>query len=63
MKVNKLASELAKREKTKSQARIQAIKNIVGHISDIFAEDYANQSADTYQNLLSNGLRREKDKK
>lgn len=59
MTITKLCSELAKREKTKSQARIQAIRSIVGHLSDIFFEDsLADTAGDTVNQIWANGKNR-----
>lgn len=38
--IKALASELAKREGKKSQARIGDIREILGHLSDIAFDDY-----------------------
>jgi hypothetical protein len=51
---------LAKLEKTKSQARIQAIRSIVGHLSDILWSD--ERLHGTIDALLTNGERRAKRK-
>ncbi len=63
MTIAKLCSELAKLEKTKSQAKIQAIRSIVGHLSDILHDDRNELGAPTYYELLENGKRRAKRKK
>lgn len=63
MNIRKLASELAKLEKTKSQAKIQAIRSIVGHLSDILWDEYAWGVGDTLSELRVNGKRRAKRKK
>jgi hypothetical protein len=61
MTINKLCSLLARLEKTKSQARIQAIRSIVGHLSDILYKDCFQQDAltvSTYSALILSGKRR-----
>lgn len=59
MNIRKLTSTLAKLEKTKSQAKIQAIRSIVGHLSDIFySEHIVSQDYDTVDWLIINGQRR-----
>lgn len=65
MNIRKLCSELAKREKTKSQAKIQAIRSIVGHLSDILWNESEQNYwfAPTYTSLIANGKRRAKRKK
>lgn len=61
MTITKLCSLLAKLEKTKSQARIQAIRSIVGHLSDIIWNDWdGNSGYELYAILLNNGKRRAK---
>lgn len=59
MNIRKLTSELARRERTKSKAKIQAISSIVGHLSDIFADEYLDKE-DTYMCIVENGARRAK---
>lgn len=72
MNIRKLCSELAKRENTKSQAKIQAIRSIVGHLSDLIyseyihsvkADGYGNSYGDTIYQLIENGESRAKRKK
>ena len=63
MKIRKLHSELAKRENTKSQARIQAIQSLVGHLSDILWDEEPSGIQETIHELLSNGEKRAKKKK
>lgn len=61
MTITKLCSLLAKLEKTKSQARIQAIRSIVGHLSDIMADDWdLNNTNKIWITLIDNGRRRAK---
>lgn len=61
MTITKLCSLLAKLEKTKSQARIQAIRSIVGHLSDILYQDGDNYREDNVVAVLYlNGKRRAK---
>lgn len=68
MNIRKLTSTLAKLEKTKSQAKIQAIRSIVGHLSDILSNDYKDYDdywiyGKTVKSLVKNGNRRAKRKK
>lgn len=63
MTITKLCSLLAKLEKTKSQARIQAIRSIVGHLSDIISNEYFDHDWSTVDTLIKNGERRAKRKK
>lgn len=65
MNIRKLCSELAKLEKTKSQAKIQAIRSIVGHLSDIvYGGDDGHIDISGVCNLLwENGKRRAKRRK
>lgn len=64
MTITKLCSLLAKLEKTKSQAKIQAIRSIVGHLSDILAREYFEEHHRyTSDELIKNGERRAKRKK
>lgn len=64
MNIRKLTSTLAELEKTKSQAKIQAIRSIVGHLSDILWEERSLKFEDClYNSLFLNGVRRAKRKK
>jgi hypothetical protein len=63
MNIRKLCSTLAKLEKTKSQAKIQAIRSIVGHLSDIIWEMSGNDYAKLMDDILCNGERRSKRRK
>lgn len=64
MNIRKLTSTLAKLEKTKSQAKIQAIRSIVGHLSDMIYEDDSKYNEDSIFGILfTNGERRAKRKK
>lgn len=63
MTITKLCSLLAKLEKTKSQAKIQAIRSIVGHLSDILWDEDFVKKYETYYYLVNNGRRRDKRKK
>lgn len=65
MTITKLCSELAKREKTKSQAKKELIKRIVGHLSDILWDEYQNTSSyysSVMYKILVNGKRRARKK-
>ena len=62
MTITKLCSELARREKTKSQTRIQAIRSIVGHLSDILIEVDAIDYCNLLNELIENGKRRARKK-
>lgn len=57
--IKQLASELAKREGKKSQARIGDIREILGILSDLFIDD----PLGVFSILLSNGSRRRMRKK
>lgn len=63
MTITKLCSELAKREKTKSQARIQAIRSLIGHLSDIIHEGEGSYAGYLLMRFLENGRKRAKKKK
>lgn len=65
MNIRKLTSTLAKLEKTKSQAKIQAIRSIVGHLSDMIYKEYElhGYTSSVYNSLYENGKRRAKRKK
>lgn len=58
MTINKLASEIAKREGKKSQARIGDVREILGILSDILFEISPAQFFVLRDNLLSNGVKR-----
>lgn len=60
MNIRQLCSELAKREKTKSQAKIQAIRSIVGHLSDIIHHGEGSYTGKLFLQLMQNGKRRAK---
>jgi hypothetical protein len=55
MTIQKLASEIAKREGKKSQARIGDIREILGILSDVAVEDMR-----VLYSLVVNGCRRRK---
>lgn len=57
MTINKLASQVAKLEGKRSQARIGDIREILGHLSDMAYEDITALGA-----LFENGKRRAKRK-
>lgn len=62
MTIKKLASEIAKREGKKSQARIGDIREILGILSDImFVEE--NAAENIAYSLFENGRKRFKKKK
>ena len=66
MTINKLASEIAKREGKKSQARIGDIREIIGVLSDILYEQYVcdmDENADQIAVLLLSGEKRAKKKR
>lgn len=60
MTLQKLASEIAKREGKKSQARIGDIREIVGILADVFFED---GTIDIYHTLFELGAKRAKRRK
>lgn len=60
MTITKLCSELAKREKTKSQANKELIKRIVGHLSDILWSEFSIKKFDSVDAIYTNGKRRAK---
>ncbi len=61
MKIKELEKELAKREGKGSQVSIGNIREIVGHISDVFAE--TGEGVLLAAEFLRNGERRAKRKK
>jgi hypothetical protein len=58
--LSKLASEIAKREGKKSQARIGDIREIIGILSDIFYED---ETCDLLNAFHEAGAKRAKKRK
>lgn len=58
-----LASEIAKREGKKSQAKIGDIREILGILSDILYADYEQYSHDTAIVIIESGKKRSKRKK
>lgn len=58
MTLNKLASEIAKREGKKSQARIGDIREILGIITDIFVESKKTEFAKLVNEIFATGLKR-----
>ena len=58
MKIQELASEVAKKEGHKSQARIGDVREIIGIIADI-----CYQNPDAMQAIIKNGIMRAKRKK
>ena len=63
MTLNKLASEIAKREGKKSQARIGDIREIIGVFSDICHEELENNSTEPMDLIVATGEKRAKKKK
>lgn len=65
--IKTLASVLAKREGKKSQARIGDIRELLGHLSDLFYEEFMSLEFDGKAHLptmiLRNGRLRSKKKK
>ena len=72
MTINKLASEICKREGKKSQARIGDVREILAILSDIFYENYVDQGVSVQDvieatsfidsPLVANGFKRAKKK-
>ena len=60
MTITKLCSLLARLENTKSQARIQAIRSIIGHLSDILWSEFSIENFDSVDAIYTNGKRRAK---
>ena len=63
MTISKLASEIAKREGKKSQARIGDIREILGVLTDIFHEQQPMEFGLTLAVLVQAGARRNKGRK
>ena len=67
MTIRKLASEIAKREGKKSQARIGDIREILGILSDLVVEEHRKNGlwsiSFIYNALFDNGVKRERKKK
>lgn len=59
MNLNQLAKEIAKREGKKKQTDIAQIKEIIGHLCDIFHED---ESCDVINAFHAQGIKRAKKK-
>lgn len=62
MNINKLASEIAKREGKKTQARIGEIREVLAILSDILHEEFSARNFNTFANIYNNGKRRSKTK-
>lgn len=60
MTIQRLASQIAKREGKKSQARIGDIREILGIMSDIFHEALERGSVDGMDALVKSGAQRAK---
>jgi uncharacterized protein (UPF0147 family) len=63
MSITKLASEIAKREGKKSQARIGDIREILSILADIFHDFSIPEKVDLVAELTKSGERRAKRKK
>lgn len=62
MTPNKLAKELCKREGKKKQVNIAQIKEILGHLADIFWVEWCDENeiwTSTYRDLVALGEKRE----
>lgn len=65
MKINELVKEICKREGLKKSVDVAQVREIVGHISDIFLERSLNseEALALSNELYKNGVKRAKKKK
>lgn len=62
MNLKELTKEICKREGLKKQVEIGNVREILGHLSDLFFEECGEQHAETYVVLVENGKKRAKRK-
>jgi hypothetical protein len=59
MKIKEIVSEIAKREGKKSQVKVGDVREVIGHLADMFQES----GSDVIQALITLGVNRKRRKK